>query len=47
VLVVLLVTVMYTDFRWLRIPNVLTYPTMLIGLVFGLYPAYCLSLIHI
>ena len=34
-LVVLLVTVMYTDARWLRIPNVITYPTMLIGLVLG------------
>src|SRR5438128_2298125 len=26
---------MYTDGRWLRIPNVVTYPTMLVGLVFG------------
>ena len=26
---------MYTDFRWLRIPNVVTYPTMLVGLAFG------------
>src|SRR5205085_10600343 len=32
VLVVLLLVVMYTDFRWLRIPNVVTYPAMLIGL---------------
>jgi Flp pilus assembly protein protease CpaA len=35
VLVVLFITVMYTDFRWLRIPNVITYPTMLIGIAFG------------
>jgi prepilin peptidase CpaA len=35
VLVVLFITVMYTDFRWLRIPNVITYPTMLIGVAFG------------
>lgn len=34
-LVVLFLVVMYTDFRWLRIPNVFTYPTILIGLVFG------------
>src|SRR5258708_5402259 len=26
---------MYTDFRWLRIPNVFTYPTMVIGLALG------------
>src|SRR5205085_8477094 len=35
VLVVLFAVVMYTDGRWLRIPNVVTYPTMLVGLVFG------------
>src|SRR5437867_705886 len=35
VLVVLFLVVMYTDFRWLRIPNVITYPTMVIGLAFG------------
>jgi len=35
VLVVVLLIVMYTDFRWLRIPNVVTYPTMLVGLVLG------------
>jgi prepilin peptidase CpaA len=35
VLVVLFAIVMYTDFRWLRIPNAVTYPTMLIGLVLG------------
>lgn len=34
-LVVLFFVVMYTDFRWLRIPNVITYPTMLAGLAFG------------
>jgi prepilin peptidase CpaA len=35
VLVVLFAVVIYTDGRWLRIPNLITYPTMLIGLVFG------------
>jgi prepilin peptidase CpaA len=35
VLVVLFFVVMYTDFRWLRIPNVITYPAMLVGLAFG------------
>lgn len=34
-LVVLLATVIYTDWRWLRIPNAVTYPAMLVGLVFG------------
>ncbi len=34
-LVVLFAIVMYTDFRWLRIPNVFTYPTMAIGVVLG------------
>ena len=28
--------VVVTDWRWQRIPNVVTYPTMLIGLVLGL-----------
>jgi len=37
VLVVLFAIVMYTDFRWLRIPNMFTYPTMLIGLVLGAF----------
>jgi prepilin peptidase CpaA len=40
VLVVLFAVVMYTDGRWLRIPNVVTYPTMLIGLVFGALEAF-------
>ncbi|HEY3217572.1 MAG TPA: A24 family peptidase [Candidatus Limnocylindria bacterium] len=35
VLVVLFSIVMYTDFRWLRIPNVFTYPTMVIGILLG------------
>ena len=35
VLVVLFAIVMYTDFRWLKIPNAVTYPAMLIGLVLG------------
>ncbi len=34
-LVVLFLTVMYTDFRWLRIPNAVTYPTMAVGLALG------------
>lgn len=34
-LVVLLATVIYTDWRWLRIPNIVTYPTMLVGLMLG------------
>lgn len=37
VLVALLVTVMYTDWRFLRIPNVFTYPAMLAGLVLGAF----------
>jgi prepilin peptidase CpaA len=40
VLAVLLVTVMYTDLRFLRIPNVITYPTMLVGLVLGVFEAF-------
>jgi len=31
---------MYTDGRWLRIPNVVTYPTMLVGLVFGVFEGF-------
>jgi prepilin peptidase CpaA len=31
---------MYTDARWLRIPNVVTYPTMLIGLVLGVFEGF-------
>ncbi len=34
-LVALFLVVMYTDWRWLRIPNVITYPTMLLGLIVG------------
>jgi prepilin peptidase CpaA len=40
VLVVLFVTVMYTDWRWLRIPNAVTYPVMLIGLFLGALEAF-------
>jgi prepilin peptidase CpaA len=36
-LTALLLTVMYTDWRFLRIPNVFTYPAMLVGLVFGAF----------
>jgi len=35
VLVVVFLVVMYTDFRWLRIPNLVTYPAMVIGLGLG------------
>ena len=35
VLVVFVLTVIVTDWRWRRIPNVVTYPTMLVGLVLG------------
>ena len=34
-LVVLLLVVIYTDARWLRIPNIVTYPTMFAGLLLG------------
>ncbi|HET7699507.1 MAG TPA: A24 family peptidase [Candidatus Limnocylindria bacterium] len=34
-LVALFAIVVYTDWRWLRIPNVVTYPVMLIGLGLG------------
>ena len=37
VLTALLLAVMYTDFRFLRIPNVFTYPAMLAGIVFGAF----------
>ncbi|MDQ2952074.1 MAG: prepilin peptidase [Chloroflexota bacterium] len=40
VLVVLFLIVIYTDGRWLRIPNAVTYPTMLIGLVLGALEAF-------
>ncbi|HEY6959780.1 MAG TPA: prepilin peptidase [Candidatus Limnocylindria bacterium] len=36
-LVVLLLIVIYTDGRWLRIPNVVTYPAMLVGLFLGAF----------
>jgi prepilin peptidase CpaA len=35
-LAALLITVMYTDWRSLRIPNVFTYPAMAVGIVFGI-----------
>jgi len=35
ILVVFVAIVITTDWRWQRIPNQVTYPTMLIGLVFG------------
>ena len=39
-LVVLLLVVMYTDGRWLRIPNAITYPTIVIGLVLGIVEGF-------
>jgi prepilin peptidase CpaA len=39
VLAALLITVMYTDWRFLRIPNVFTYPAMLVGVVLGAFEA--------
>jgi prepilin peptidase CpaA len=36
-LAALLITVMYTDWRFLRIPNAFTYPAMLVGLVLGAF----------
>jgi prepilin peptidase CpaA len=35
VLVAFVVTIIVTDWRWRRIPNAVTYPTMLAGLVLG------------
>jgi prepilin peptidase CpaA len=40
VLVAFLAVVIYTDARWTRIPNVITYPTMLAGLVFGVFEGF-------
>ncbi len=34
-LAALLLAVMYTDWRFLRIPNAFTYPAMLVGIAFG------------
>ena len=39
-LVAFFCVVMYTDLRWLRIPNVVTYPTMVLGLVLGAAEAF-------
>jgi prepilin peptidase CpaA len=40
VLVVLLITVIVTDYRWTKIPNVVTYPVMLIGLSLSVLEAF-------
>jgi len=40
VLTALLVAVMYTDWRFLRIPNAFTYPAMLVGIVLGALEAF-------
>jgi prepilin peptidase CpaA len=37
VLTALLLAVMYTDFRFLRIPNMFTYPAMAAGILFGAF----------
>ncbi len=39
-LVVLLAVVIYTDWRWLRIPNVVTYPVMVVGLALGVLEGF-------
>ncbi len=39
-LVALLAVVIYTDARWTRIPNVVTYPAMLVGLAFGVFEGF-------
>jgi prepilin peptidase CpaA len=39
VLVVLFLVVTYTDFRWLRIPNVVAYLAMVVGLALGAFEA--------
>ena len=39
-LVVLFVIVTYTDGRFLRIPNVVTYPAMLVGLALGVFEGF-------
>ena len=36
VLVAFVVTIIVTDWRWRRIPNAVTYPTMVVGLLLGL-----------
>jgi prepilin peptidase CpaA len=40
VLTALLLAIMYTDWRFLRIPNALTYPAMLVGLALGALEAF-------
>jgi prepilin peptidase CpaA len=35
ILVAFVVAIVYTDWRWRRIPNLLTYPVMLAGLLLG------------
>jgi prepilin peptidase CpaA len=40
VLTALLLAIMYTDWRFLRIPNVLTYSAMVVGLILGVLEAF-------
>jgi prepilin peptidase CpaA len=37
VLVAFVVTIIVTDWRWHRIPNAFTYPTMVVGLILGVF----------
>jgi len=40
VLVAFVVTIIVTDWRWHRIPNVVTYPTMLVGVILGVIESF-------
>ena len=40
VLIVFALAMMVTDWRWRRIPNVVTYPTMVVGLVLAAFEAF-------
>lgn len=37
VLTAFVVTIIVTDWRWRRIPNAVTYPTMVVGLILGVF----------
>ena len=39
-LVAFLAVVIYTDARFTRIPNLITYPTMVVGLIFGVFEGF-------
>ena len=40
ILVAFVVTIIVTDWRWRRIPNAVTYPTMLVGLLLGVAESF-------